>query len=308
MAGRDASVTFRDELPVPITNITIYEQVYVLEQWLRRIAYASLMGKHGPAWKGALPAQLSNDLKRRLSQLRGRVHLHAENSDNAIWLLTLDELRELLVAPSVWPMVKDLTQIPKHALEYKLDELREVRNIVGHNRATTHETAVIVDAIATSLRPGIANFKRQLIYGAHDKIHLEGTDGDVGFVPALYSELVGGNDWSKFQPMLSSSAYFYSLTRLPVEPFDVFLRVKALLRDMASVEHLLLAVLVNKLGDEFTVSWPKNAANTDHERLVKFFFSSHQGVWTETDYSQQSASAVCDPRIWFYENRERVDE
>lgn len=308
MAGRDATVVFREELPVPITNIAIYEHVYVLEQWLRRIAYASLMAKHGPDWKGALPAELSSDLKRRLNQLRGRVHLHAENSDNAIWLLTLDELRELLVAPSVWPMVKELTQIPKHALEYKVDELREVRNIVGHSRATTHETAVIVEAIATTLRSGIDNFKQHLIYGAHDTIHLDGFDGDVGIVPALYAELVDGNDWSTFQPMLSSSAYFYSLSRLPVTPFDVFLRVKAFLREMTSVEHVLLAVLVNKSGDEFTVCWPKKAAATDHERLVRFFFSSDRDTWTETEYDRQSASAVCDPRIWFYDNQPPVDE
>ncbi|HEX8207642.1 MAG TPA: hypothetical protein VF587_16380 [Solirubrobacteraceae bacterium] len=308
MAARDPSVSFREELPVPVTNLAIYEHIYVLEQWLRRIAYASLMAKHGPDWKAALPDQLAHDLKGRLNQLRGRVHLHAENSDNAIWLLTLEELRLLLTAQGVWPLVKDLTQIPKRALEYKLDELREIRNIVGHSRATTRETAEIVEAIATTLRPAIDSFKQQLLYGAHDRIHLDDRDDDGGSVSKLFAELTRNNDWSKFQPMLSSSAYFYSLTRLPVAPFDVFLRVKAFLREMGHVEHVVLAVLVNKAGDEFTLCWPKKATEAQHERLVRFFVASHADEWTETEYERQSASAVCDPRIWFYENQQLVEE
>ena len=52
---RPASVIFQAELPVPVTNLEIYEHVYVLEQWLRRIAFASLVAKFGLQWRGALP-------------------------------------------------------------------------------------------------------------------------------------------------------------------------------------------------------------------------------------------------------------
>jgi hypothetical protein len=58
------SIVFRDELPVPEANIVVYEQIYVLEQWLRRIAYASLMAQFGSGWQQAMPGNLAGDLKR----------------------------------------------------------------------------------------------------------------------------------------------------------------------------------------------------------------------------------------------------
>jgi len=64
------SIVFRDELPVPEANVVVYEQIYVLEQWLRRIAYASLMAQFGSGWQQAIPGNLASDLKRRLRQLR----------------------------------------------------------------------------------------------------------------------------------------------------------------------------------------------------------------------------------------------
>lgn len=106
------AVIFRDELPVPTTNIIIYEHLYVREQWFRRVALAGLMARYGSTWKSALPSELMGELKRRLKQLEGRVHLDCENSDNAIWLLTLDELRLVLLADSTWPSVKQLTGLP----------------------------------------------------------------------------------------------------------------------------------------------------------------------------------------------------
>lgn len=301
---RPASVIFQAELPVPVTNLEIYEHVYVLEQWLRRIAFASLVAKFGLQWRGALPGTLAKDLKRRLQQLRGRVHLHSDDGDNAIWLLTLEELRGLLIGEALWPMVKDLTQLPRQVVELKVDELREVRNIVGHNRATTRETAIIVEAITVALRPGIEHFKGQLLYEPHEVIYDDVPGEDP--VQTLYAERLEGNVWSKFQPMLSSSEHFYSLTHLPVEPFEN-LAIKAYLREVRDVSRLLLAVLVNMDGAEFTLCWPKSAAPSDHARIVKFFFETRRVRWTQTEYERQSASAICDPLVWFYENS-RPDE
>jgi hypothetical protein len=301
------TVIFQDELPVPTTNIEIYEQVYVLEQWFRRVAYASLMARYGSNWTATLRPGLLGDLKRRLRQLDGRVHLHCENSNNAIWLLTLDELRDVLLADATWPAVKVLTGLPRGVLDRKLDELREIRNVVGHNRATTLDTAVIVKGIAISLRPAITCFKDQLLYSMGD-MHLDHGEGSDELVPSLFSGRVKGNDWSKFQPMLTESEYFYSLTRLPAGQFDRYLRIGQFLGEMTECEDAVLAVLVNLTGDEFTLTWSKAVSDVEHEQVVQFFFASHASAWTETDYEMQRASAVCDPRIWFYENRRPEDE
>ncbi len=307
VSGNEPGVIFRDELPVPKTNIEIYERLYVLEQWFRRVAYASLMARYGSNWKSALPPELLGDLKRRLKQLDGRMHLHCENSNNAIWVLTLEELRTVLLSDNTWPTVRVLTGLPRGVVDTRLDELREIRNVVGHSRATSGNTLVVLNGLATGLTPGIERFKTHLLYSVADAIHLE-DDGDDGYVFDLYAQLVANNDWSSFQPVLSSSKLFYSLTHLPVAPFDRCVRVKRFLADMSTCENEILAVLVNKLGDEFTLTWPRALSDVEHDHVVRFFFSRRVGSWTSTPYVEQSPEAICDPRVWFYENQRPESE
>ena len=64
---------------------------------------------------------------------------------------------------------------------------------------------------------------------------------------------------------------------------------------MEPLAHDVLAVLVNRTGDEFTLVWPKRASNQAHERVMTFFFASDRDRWTQTSYEKQSPSAVCDP-------------
>lgn len=295
------SIIFRDELPLPEANLLAYEQIYVLEQWLRRLAYASLMARHGAAWRGALPARLAGDLKRRLRQLSGRVYLDCENSDNVIWLLTLEELRDVLLADGTWPIVKSLTGLPREMLAVKLSELREIRNVVGHSRAVSANTTLLTSGIAVSLQTGIESLKTQLLYDV-GRIYIGREDFELDRVRDRFDEAMSRNDWSTFQAALVEGEYFFSLIRLPVAPFGAYLGVKALLEEMKPLAHEVLAVLVNRAGDEFTLTWPKRSGNPVHERIMRFFFTMRQ-VWTETPYESQSASAICDPRIWFYENR-----
>jgi hypothetical protein len=296
------SVVFRDELPVPEANLISYEEIYVLEQWLRRLAYASLMARYGPAWRGALPAALTNHLKRRLRQLSGRVHLDCENSDNVIWLLTLEELREVLLAPGTWPTVKALSGLPRSVLDVKLSELQDIRNVVGHSRAVSANTTLLTTAIAVALQVGIDSLKTQLLYDP-GKIYVgRRDDHELEWAHNRFREMMAGNDWSRFQCVLSEGEYFYSLTRMPVKPFGVHLSIKLFLEQLGPFAHEVLAVLVNRSGDEFTLTWPKSSGVAVHERIIQFFFTA-RNAWTPTPYELQSASAICDPRIWFYENR-----
>ena len=64
---------------------------------------------------------------------------------------------------------------------------------------------------------------------------------------------------------------------------------------MEICEADVLAVLVNKVGDEFTLIWPKAASAVEHDQIVRFFFNSRANPWTETEYSAQNASALCAP-------------
>jgi len=224
MHARGESAVFWDELPIPSANLQIYREIYSLEQWLRRITYAALMAKYGSTWRGTLSEDLASSLKQRPRQLRGRVHLDCENSDNAIWLLTLDELQNLLLADATWPTVRQLTNLSRRALESKISEIREIRNVVGHNRAAGAKTVLIVEAAAASLQVGIDHFKGELLYDDDSEIHLGDIEKDPpDGVPSEYARLQASGEWSYFQSMLSESESFFALTRLPFEPFGTYL-------------------------------------------------------------------------------------
>lgn len=300
----DDAVSFWEELPIPDANLSIYREVYAIEQWLRRVAYAALMARYGANWRGTLKPELASNLKQRLRQLDGRVYLDCENSDNAIWLLTLDELQELLLADSNWPTVRELTRLSQQVVTSKLSEIREIRNVIGHSRAVGGQAELLTRAAASALRTGIDAFKNQLLYDSASDIHLGSPDDyEEDGVPARFASLTVNNDGSVFQPMLSESKYFYALTRLPCGPYDDFLGIRQFLAHLGPIRHDILAVLVNKMGVEFTLVWPKASSEATHSRVMDFFFSKHDVAWISVSYDRQSTAAVCDPAIWFYENQ-----
>lgn len=64
------------------------------------------------------------------------------------------------------------------------------------------------------------------------------------------------------------------------------------LEAMDPLAHEVLAVLVNRRGDEFTLAWPKRASHEVHERVMTLFFANDRDRWTQTPYEEQSPS-VC---------------
>jgi hypothetical protein len=303
--GKD--VQFVSELPFPETNALVYRELYEYEQLFRRLAHAALMAKAGVKWGGVLPAGLLPELKKRLSSLSNRIHLNCENSRNPVWITTMEELRTLLTMDSIWPIVREFSGYQKTFSESKLSEAAEIRNVIGHNRATTSDTVAVWRGIATSLRPGIDAFKMSLLYRSADEVHLH-TEESENTVVAFYSERCRDNDWSRFQPMLSESKYFYALTHLPVDADGDWVRAAGLLEEFEPVAQNVFCFMVNKSGNEFSVVWPKICSEQEHKELINIFWSSAPYLWTHTAYEDQSGAYVCDPQIWFYDNRKPAKE
>jgi len=303
----NTNVQFVSELPFPETNALVYRELYEFEQLFRRLAHAALVAKAGAQWAGVLPPELLAELKKRLANLSNRIHLNCENSKNPVWITTMEELRTILTMDSTWPFVHEFSGYQKTFLVSKLSEAIEIRNVIGHNRATTPDTVAVWRGIATSLKPGLDKFKASILYRDDDTIHLETVEHDSQVV-AYYSKRWQSADWSDFQPMLSESKYFYSLTFLPVDTDGDWVRTAGLLEVFESTAKNVFCFTINKTGKEFSVVWPKTLTEQENIQIVDIFWQNAQTVWTHTTYERQSAAYVCDPQIWFYENRRPVRE
>lgn len=265
------------------------------------------MAKGGVAWLGLLPTELLSELKKRLINLSRRIHLSCENSRNPVWITTMEELRTILTMDSIAPLVHEFSGYQRGFLENKLSEVIEIRNVISHNRASTPDTFSVWRGVATSLRPGLDAFKTSLLYRISDKIHLE-SDQQSDHAVGSYSKRCEDNDWSRFQPMLSESRHFYSLTHLPVDTNGDWVRVSGLLGAFESHAKSIFCFMINKSGNEFSVVWPKTVAEQVHEQILDTFWQIALQLWTHTTYQEQSAAYVCDPQIWFYENQKPLRE
>jgi hypothetical protein len=153
-------VEFLEDLPFPESNLIIYRDIYYVEQWLRRILITALLAKHGQRWIDAIPPEILNDLKKRRGSLKGRILLDSENNSNVLWLSTFEERRKICLNPELWPFIKKITAFNETEFTEKLNFLREIRNIIGHNRAATEQTQKICESLVTYFRRGVYVFMK----------------------------------------------------------------------------------------------------------------------------------------------------
>lgn len=308
-SGGKPQLEFSRDIPFPEVNLNIYREIYHTEQWLRRILYASLMFTYGEAWADSIPAPLLAELKRRRGGLKGKILFDAENSSNILWLLTLDELNQLIASEAIWPALKRYIGIPRAELYEKVNMLREIRNIIGHNRAASRITWDILSGILKSLDTAIRQFKNEVASLEKISEHLdereEITDPKSRAIFDYCAEKRLPPDCSIF---LWGRDYFYELLSFPEEHSSrkTWLNVARILEEYRELEQSILAFKVS-WGGAFGIVWPKNAKNESHFRIIDRFFSTWAEIWTDTLFSWQDPKYVCDPKIWLYELEKGAD-
>jgi hypothetical protein len=285
------AISFEGELPLPEVNLLLYRRIYVVEQWLRRIALAALMARYGSRWGDAIPTEIGKNLKARVAGLRNRVAFDTENSDNVIWCLTLEELRSLLTYEKTWSYVKEMTSFDRLELDARLDDLREIRNVIGHNRAATDYTLKVFEAIDEALWVGIGVFRDRLLYDFGGTQHLEGLSGDP----------VGEAFYASHSPLgreqMAGDRDFYYLYALRPDPSQA-VRLGDLLEHFNEVRRTILAFLINRqTPGEYTIVWPRNATTDEHTRILDRFRSYVPGPGLA--YGLQNPKYVCHPKVWF---------
>lgn len=155
---------FDGEFLVPRINQQAYRDIYTLEGWLRRLCLASWMRAYGGLWRQHLEPKLRRDLERLAEKSRQRLHLDAETSGDLIWQSDLGQLLCMLNAPQIADDIGHLAGQDQQAIARDFDEIREIRNVLAHNRALSPQTYALLRSSTVRLQGVVDHFRSCLLY------------------------------------------------------------------------------------------------------------------------------------------------
>lgn len=307
LGDMDALDTRRD-IPFPEINFRIYKDIYYVEQWLKRILFGAMLFTYGSNWRGAIPPLLRNELDIRRERTNGRIHLGCENSSNIIWLLTLEELGQLLVTPALAPVIEKTIGIAQREIKQRINELREIRNLIMHNRAATATTYTRMLQITGEINRGIIQFRKE-IYGwekINEYFNTRESDGEVNYpntkVIQEYIKTKAMPDGR--QAIFFAKEYIYEIGSCGINertPEDIyrFVDIAKIIEKYEDIESSVLAFRLSFWGAEYSIIWTRNLEIDTHFKILDKFFSLEPEIWTDRSYQKQSPKYACDPKIWF---------
>lgn len=308
-------VTFRLGIAFPESNASGYQQVFALEQWMRRIALVAIAAEFGPNVNGAIPPEIIGILKERRALLARSEYLGIARPDDLLSLSTLEELRLILVADSIFPSVRRLTGYTRELVSAKLSEIREIRNAVGHNRLLSDKTCRILDAAVLSLVSGIDRVRSRVAIGPERRGRIrppEDPDLMEYFRVACSlrpSRIISDDRLGVYE---DGAWYFASLLprHLAVQGSDEasflgqWIDVERLLGALEDANPIPVAVVLPLRGTSFELVWPRRSSGAQHKKLLETFVGVIDDIWGIEDYGQQDHEAFVHPRLWFSEDVE----
>lgn len=301
-------IEFVEDIPFPKSNITVYQEIYYLEQWLRRILFTALVAKRGENWITYIDPEMMKQLKVMQKNLLKRNILDSENNSNLIWLTTFDQLRTIYLNEKIWPIIKKITIFNETEFYEKLDWLREIRNIIGHNRAVTEQTQKICESLVDYFRKGINVFRTKMGLFAGDQ------PNNIFDCDWSYPESEDGKklqDYMLKQKIptisiiqLTENDYFREIsTDSPLEEREShFIDIAEVLKIFREYESFILATNIFLKGDAYGVIWSKKIPIERQLGIIQTFISSLPKLWIEIPYEKQSPRFLGDPKIWFYKD------
>ncbi|KXO03084.1 hypothetical protein AYK81_28755 [Bacillus thuringiensis] len=146
-------------------------------------------------------------------------------------------------------------------------------------------------------------FKNTIIYKNYEIIINNDFDDTVA---QYFNNKLEGNDWSQFQAFISRDAHLYSIVRLPAGDFGKYPSAVKFLRQYEGVNEDILAFLLNKDGDEFSIIMSRKLDKSKHEKIINVFMEKNH-IWTNIRFEEQNPKYICNPKIWFYENSASIE-
>ncbi|WP_313640684.1 hypothetical protein [Paenibacillus sp.] len=295
---------FKEEMLIPKINGDVYFSIFELENWLRRICLTAYMIEYGDDWLKSVPKRVFEGYIQRTNRNQELFYFDADNEDNLIWSLTHAELSQLLLENNIYDRVHYLIGFSKERFSQKLNELREIRNILAHNRALSERTGMIVKGIIASMHLAIDKFKTHILYNGDYNIIWDDETNEVGEYFNLQME---GNDWGKFQAFIEENEYLYTLACLPVDRPNIFPSGVKLLKKYKNVIDCILSIQINKQGAEYLIIFSKKLSVEKCKVIINIFLQKDD-VWTNRKFEEQHPRYICHPKLWFYENQRPIEE
>ncbi len=144
-------------------NIKLYAEIFHIEQFLRKICYATYIAVYCVEWKRNIPENISQKIGLRRKAFRRYNYLTAESYTHPFWHITLFELQEILTSKNeVWSYFKGKTNIDKEIFIVKVGEIEYLRNIVSHGHIVEKGIFVHLESLLKYFNEIVGKFKANL--------------------------------------------------------------------------------------------------------------------------------------------------
>jgi len=240
--------------------------------------------------------------------LRARLYFGNENNLNLLWLLTIEELKRICLTQAIWPFIKKMTDFNEIEFTENLESLRIIRNIIGHNRATTEKTQDLCEVCIKYFWKGIEFFRQEMgltfdMPEELEEIIPEEYERDIrtGPLKELAKFVPDGGLVGNFQ--LKETEYFRMITF--DNNFDhtpEWVDVYEVLKIFEKFEPNILAITIMIDGIFCTVIWQKSIPIEQQQNIVRTAVDFGRTAWTDTRYKDQNPRFLGDPKIWFYKS------
>lgn len=335
-------VLFKSEIPIATNNERIFDATFVIEQWFRRILLTAIKFHYGSAWMSFFDNKDVKAFNKELRKIENRPMVEYDGS-NIIWFTSITELAEYIVKDEIKNIIEDLTAVDPQILSSKLKLIKEVRNTMAHHRTITDDMHNEFETECEIFDRAIGNFKSNFLYKTqsikswpseskyslinyfNDKAYLQNdiqafiTEGEYyieivhlpGMGPIPQFVIDYQNEYQKRLTKYIDEENYEAALRLSKQGCE-FIDIKFMVETFKGFVEDIIGIFVNKSMAEFYIVLPKKDIEVciDKYRGIvdRFFAVSNNDICSIKPYEQQNAKYICNPMIWFYENRNPNDK
>ena len=202
-----------DEILVSVANVTAYRLIYEAENWLRRIALASLLLTEGPAWATKIDSSLRGRLEAQSRLNSSRWILGIDAEEELLWSATLGQLADVLTTKAIDERVNRLSGTSGSVLASRIRSIADVRNALAHNRAISTDTLAVLNGDLVVVRAAARRFKANTLYAKSDIVS-DSAPADLASLARAFNSTTDALHGQ--QLFMSANDDFVFFVRLPV--------------------------------------------------------------------------------------------